>query len=466
MSQESNTSIDDEPLKGVDLEGLRSLYNEKLSAAIEAAKKYDGTEEEQKRVLAETITFEEAVQNALGLPPGEALPPKVETKLKEVFAVEGEGTVEEILSLALDSFQKRLEEILNLLKLKVIRVDKVMLPPGEGTPPKGDEEEPTKRKRTFVERFKALIILLNKKGVFIDDIVLVEGKEPTEHVRTEGYRLIEIPRLQRQVLVCDEKGEATFVLLKPIDREYFFTHTKTDLKNSFPGIVKRFYHDSEWLQELEKNLFDENIVGEKIDLELREAIVTDLQKRFPTAKDWYTIGFHARRDLESCGHGLTAISTRIGGPVRPITKAPFLRLGLAVYGHQDEYLNHRIKLEEGDVEEWKLAIKNGYPTQAALLSENPSTFKAIEGFQFHAIMDRLGLPHTRGSFKRVDIVLLATHIFGATKDTLAAQEKLAEKQKGKETITDLAAAKKAFLEGYPSAQKWIDLESSDKQRLN
>ena len=78
-------------------------------------------------------------------------------------------------------------------------------------------------------------------------------------MRQLSYALIEIPRLNKQILVCDQIGEATFVVDGIFSRETLLSLSKEKLQQQYPDKVRRIIYNNikQWMEELLAAVFYE-----------------------------------------------------------------------------------------------------------------------------------------------------------------------------------------------------------------
>lgn len=118
---------------------------------------------------------------------------------------------------------------------KVEKVDGVIVPPDEVE--RKIAKSVSKGKvfispRQLIPRYQYLKEVLAQLGVNLKDVKVREGIVDKNMVRKQSYRMVRIPQLQRTVLVCDEEGNATFVLPNiPEDIEIVQGSKKTQLKD-------------------------------------------------------------------------------------------------------------------------------------------------------------------------------------------------------------------------------------------
>jgi hypothetical protein len=116
---------------------------------------------------------------------------------------------------------------------------------------------------TLVPRLKTLLFILAKKfDVNLRDreeCLVERGNIPAAHMRTESYRLVTVPTLNRTILVCDERGNATFVFDTErlaeigVDHEAVKSLTKDDIRDMlelYPGAGRRLTYSDTFTEEV------------------------------------------------------------------------------------------------------------------------------------------------------------------------------------------------------------------------
>jgi hypothetical protein len=209
-------------------------------------------------------------------------------------------TIEELLAIAAQSFQvwfskiakdNGVEAALTILNVPVKNLPGVILPPkdnvkletGSGT---GLDEF---RK---MPRMQQLIAFLNRNEIFTDDIQITAGELLPNQMRESTYYLVEIPSLQRSILVCNEVGEATFIVKTYINPKLLLTLDKESLQKQYPTQVSRviYSNQDQWETALYENIFISNTL-------LQSA--TNAQKNTPMDKAYFEDPIKVRNDLEA-----------------------------------------------------------------------------------------------------------------------------------------------------------------------
>ncbi len=89
-----------------------------------------------------------------------------------------------------------------------------------------------------------LIALLQQLGIHADDLFIYRGTVGNHHWRQKPYVLINIPRLNRQIAICDQMGQTTFFATQIFDYAMWASETKSALK-AMPEIAALPY-DAQW----------------------------------------------------------------------------------------------------------------------------------------------------------------------------------------------------------------------------
>lgn len=170
------------------------------------------------------------------------------------------GNVEEIL----DSIgnQQTLLHVIDHVIANAQTLDTVIVPPDKSdsavVPAEGSYIEPT----TLPRLKTALYILANEFGVDVRDYNQLEisrGQIKDSMMRNFSYYAIDLPILHRVILVCDEIGNATYVLDRSTMQSFDITVdditelTKSDLNELIdrePSIGKRIIYSKNFVQNL------------------------------------------------------------------------------------------------------------------------------------------------------------------------------------------------------------------------
>lgn len=205
------------------------------------------------------------VERALAAHPGtEDMPNKQAVERQALSAV---GLNPDTIELTLDHIAnvadstKRLD---SLVMKKTRLVEAIIVPPDpsrrtEITAGDGSFERP----KEMIPKLKTLLLLL-EKGLDIpieDDeaVTITQGVLRPNMMRGASYNLVEIPSLQRTVLVCDEVGNTTYVFdmaacqAYGINAEYLAMQMKPELNDLIeqdPTLGKRIDYSSQYVDQL------------------------------------------------------------------------------------------------------------------------------------------------------------------------------------------------------------------------
>jgi len=113
----------------------------------------------------------------------------------------------------------------------------------------------------FEDRFNSIIKILNQHGISTNDTKIKNGTLPKDMVRQRPYRLIQIPRLNREIAVCDQVGFASFVGQGIKGPLHWATYNNKQLEAQ--ADVTRVEHRTGWTDRLIAALFEDNVLGAK-----------------------------------------------------------------------------------------------------------------------------------------------------------------------------------------------------------
>lgn len=166
---------------------------------------------------------------------------------------------DEFVGLACASFNEKLDR--GVISFKGRDLDYVFLPPdfGEWLPGENPVVEDTRT--DFNTRMVLKILFENNfaRGLHPEDVLLFHGAVRSGMSRTSPYTLIQIPRLNREILVCDEVGEAAFVSQSIRSPIFWASYGKLAL--SHMEGVQRILRSTLWKEKMISALFTDNAVG-------------------------------------------------------------------------------------------------------------------------------------------------------------------------------------------------------------
>lgn len=349
---------------------MENLDNEKeyrshLAEVLRTIRKYQGTEKDYRSVMDVLIKFEKWLADQFGEEfeekGEERLTTEQERKIAEQYhpASEKQGrTIDDLLALT----QHRLDKVLKETpeqSLLIIETDDVFLPPGKTEPVFDQNETGNNKGKPLEERLRQLIAVLQQNKIFTDDLVAVRGKVTPEMARETSYTIIEIPRINREILVCDQHGEATFVIRGILSRDYLSKHTKKELQTDYrERVVRVVYREKEqWEQEIVQALLSDAVFEErKIDVADEEKARQAVIGKVPTAEEWAAMQISEKKIFRIGGKGLKAIARVFGVSGDPSNKkAIFLELGREIYGEHEALASDDAEIPENWLSMRKIA---------------------------------------------------------------------------------------------------------------
>ncbi len=368
MKHPTNKEQEPEFLKS---EALRSMYRNRLAKALKACNHYHGKEEEYEEMMKNLIRLEQWLKNVFGLKKGEDLTEEAEDMVISKWLKKGveRRKIGDLLQLSQDRLDRYLDNSLNRQSkhksdLLMVDVDGVILPPGNKRlvpNGKGGKIEEAR----FQERVKELLLALEDSGIFMDDVVLVEGKVRKDMMRKESYVIIEIPKLNREVMVCRQVGEATFVIYGILGRKTLMSKNKEELRAEYGARVNKIiYRDPEqWKHEVIDLLLKEVDINalQKIDVRKQEDLRKEILIKILTPEEWAGIKTKEKRAFKVAEMKLNAIARKFGVKGSPIDyHSIHLELGRKIYGEEHECLQYEEKTDL-DKEELAQRIREEIP---------------------------------------------------------------------------------------------------------
>ena len=246
-------------------------YRQWLKSAHDLAQRFNGSERMASALLNPLIKIDAHVRAVNG---GRSSA-EIEQKLADqVWPDARLRTVDEFLAAAGEVYDLKLkqatdlEATLHLLakggavirhtQIPFVQTDDGRLPPpGTSQSPYHIRTEP---------RLRYLLALLKEHAVYTDDIVAHIGPIDRGMMRRFPYLILQIPRLDKEIAVCDQVGETTLVAGKIIGPDVWTQLTKDQLKTR-PEIQSVHYHNRQhWENKITALLFDPADIGTKIDI--------------------------------------------------------------------------------------------------------------------------------------------------------------------------------------------------------
>jgi|SRR3989339_75115 len=390
------------------------------------AKAYDGSEEAYNSLMASLENLEDTVTNF----PSLQTVPKQDRDLAAAlkFAPDNPLDIKQLLEIAITARLTSLRESLNNIdnedrevhdeditkpqtkryeRIKnssffVIHVNGVLLPPDKDftvIPSNGSEKFEAAR---FEDRINDLLSIFDKLGIYSDDLITMIGKEKQNAMRKESYAAIRIPRINRSILICNQVGEATFVIRGDISTKELLSNSKDGLQKKLGNEIKKVIRatKSDWETKIYDLLASDSAwtglekhtpskpVGPKIDV--RQFSVEELKNRiidhFKTPEIFVKTSYIQRKDLEVDGRKATSLSTKIGyrGDVTGTT-ADWLEFGLKLWPGNKlitqnlEYEKRKINDKKITLDDWLNDIRKAYTPETFINQPTTNYNKLLNG---------------------------------------------------------------------------------------
>jgi hypothetical protein len=231
-----------------------------------------------------------------------------------------------------------------------------------------------------------LIRVIRGLGVSENEITVVKGVLRSDQMRDETYLLVEIPRLNRSIFICNAYAEATYVYKGLLSRICAFTYTKSDLKNQFGDKVVEIHFDRDYVEnwrERLKGALGDNIKvkkqAPKVDIRNQEKYRKEVTSQFPDPKVFMKLGKKDHRFTRIHGLTLMGVANNVFGlslskspSVAPYERALFARV---IYreGHDciDSVIIDEEKAASMTPKDWKQEILTQFPKAEDFMKLNP-----------------------------------------------------------------------------------------------
>ena len=133
----------------------------------------------------------------------------------------------------------------------------------------------------FAPKFNEVISALLGAGLFADDLFIYRGLTPRGAMRIAPYMLIDIPRLDRQIAVCDQIGETTLVLRDRLSVQQWASSSKKQLTTLPEMITLSYSSKHSWIEPLPGLLLGD-VTGKVVALPPKQPIAPSNGKPFIT----------------------------------------------------------------------------------------------------------------------------------------------------------------------------------------
>jgi len=463
-----------------DREQLAANYRAKVAEALQKSAEYHGTEPQFNEVMETLIAFENWLKEAFGTE-NRRLSGEEEQELAKAFQPETPGhetqenvTISGILTKAADSFADWIEENVESADILYKKTDGVFLPPGSGKVIRGNSENRIEKGKT-VERLKELIDFLNRNGIYTDDIIVWKGKLAPRMMRDESYNLVEIPRLNIQILVCNQVGEGTFLIHGMFSHGTLLKLSKEELLEQFPDKVRQIDNRNKdnWEKQFKAELSDKPKT--KVNVSQFDEMRTAIAQKY-SLEEWLALNNNnAKRAININGKAYKAIARTLGISDGNILIRYFhFEIAAAIYGEDSPVLreqlaearkNYKKSCELGnDPDKWRTEIKHRYPfDQWRTLNEDNKSNLDLYGKSLKEIAGFFGRPKTNPENITLDFMELTAIIFEEETKTDKTFTAELEKQRLRTQIllelgNDLDKWREAVKAEY-TPEQWIKITS-------
>jgi len=445
---------------------LQSEYRRRLAEALGKACSYHGARKEYDELMEALYKLERWLNGVFGLPENTKFPDEIEEAVTDIWSEvrENRRKIGDVMNEATETFKKFLSEKLakgeKSEDLVMVHLPDAILPPGPQQFIEGNGNGEKKEIR-FQERTKELLVAMQEKGIHTDDIILISANVRDNMMRKRSYIIIEIPFLNREVLVCDQVGEGTFVIYGIQGRQTLCSKNKEELQNVLGArIMKVVYRDPEqWKTEVLEHLFKDVDMEslKKMDVKTQEGLRAEILKKVPTPEMWAGMKVKEKQEFKIAGVGPEAIARKFGVMGNPVNyKLVYLELGRKIYGEEHECLQYNEKPELTE-EELHNEILKKVPTPemwAGMEPKDKQAFK-IGGMGLFAIAHKLGV---KGHpIANLSVYLeVGRKIYGEEHECLQYNEK---PELTEEELHD------EILKKVPTPEMWAGMTQKDKRKF-
>lgn len=212
------------------------------------------------------------------------------------YIVEGKDSINSMIQYIIDKIDKvfevknSLDETLNILNIEIQKVNYQIVDTQEIERQIIHGGDKFEKKELECNKISLFLKYLRVREIYSDDILGIVGENNKNIMRESSYVLFEIPSIKKVVLICEDYGEATFVL--DMDEGYqrgkIVSANKEELVQCFGATWIKFEESNieRWYKKLDKALFsDPGRKKEKIDIkEYRKNIFKMDKMYFEDAK--------------------------------------------------------------------------------------------------------------------------------------------------------------------------------------
>lgn len=459
-------------------EEFNESYRDFVKKSLGIADGYNGNEAELNELIDYLSDLEKWMQDVFG---GEPLT----IEREEVIARNlNEESINSILDIAHDNFERTMKgmQFVDLPCNKVF-IKGVLIPPD----PNKIVEIPNGLSDSFelgkeVPRLQELVVFLESKGIYLDDLTIISGEVDSNSMRKSTYYIVEIPRLEKSIAVCNLTQQATFVFDGIIGKKTFLKYGKDELVETLGAIRVSYYNKTQWDKRLNEALALATKPAKntkKIDIADLEEVKKELLAKFPTSKDWFATTSAQRRNLElKDGRKFSAMAGVFGvGRTKGFSLLGRATVGMHLYGGDDELvktkLNETLEIEEyrkygKDPEIWKGLVKDEF-TPAQWIEHDTTTKRRnirVKGKTLSNLRTIFGLQLEDASIEHI-FLKLGLIIFGEDEPLiLAALEKAEIQVKGPDDLGKDPDKWRKALQAKYTIEEILNLSTNKRQKFS
>jgi hypothetical protein len=128
----------------------------------------------------------------------------------------------------------------------------IFLPPIQGNAPQTGSGNGFEAPRFLDKKTPLLLALAKIEGLYQEDVRILESTKPlpSSMMRDEPYVIIDIPRLNVQIAVCNQYGEAVYVAKPALTINQWCNNTKDDLQDQGLATQVKWDNQSKWINRI------------------------------------------------------------------------------------------------------------------------------------------------------------------------------------------------------------------------
>ncbi len=243
----------------------KSQIKEWLNKSFVAANKFDGSESSEERFYGDLALFDNFVRAHNNGESSAKLEQDVTNMAFPDHPMDMPETVDGFLDIVLGFYDNLknvdqsvdISEILEKSGAVVRHSDKVFVQTDGGSLRKAESDNNNYEFKTQ-PRLVMLLEHLRNNGVYMDDLSVIFGKPDPKMIRKLPYNIVQIPKHDAEIAVCDQVGEKTFVKKGAIG-EMLWSYLKKSELNAREDITPvKFNNEDSWKAGISAVLFSDD----------------------------------------------------------------------------------------------------------------------------------------------------------------------------------------------------------------